>query len=301
MTSLSGWIIYNGNLGDKFLTHAEIFHESAKKHGIHTKIVPNNSLFSMVSGGTTQLLGMEDERLPDFVLFWDKDLYLARHLEKLGVRLFNPAQVIETCDNKGLTYQWLSDCGIAMPKTVLSPRIFDWTGVKEQAYYSYVAEELGFPMVMKESYGSFGSQVYLIQNEEEMLGKVKELGSIPFVFQEFVRSSKGTDLRLQVVGDEVVGAMRRVSDTDFRANMGKGAHAFPHSPTTEQKELAVRCAKELGADFAGVDLLFGPEGEPILCEVNSNAHIINLRTYTGVNAADYMLLHIKRTMAGVRV
>lgn len=297
--ALYGWIVYNGNLGGKFLTHAEIFAESARKLGMEVRTVPNNSLFAMVRDGKTEILGGPDGTLPEFVVFWDKDIYLARQLEKLGIRLFNPARVIETCDNKGLTYQTLSDNGIRMPKTVLGPRIFDWSGVKESEYYRFVAEELGFPMIIKESYGSFGSQVYLIHNEAEMLHKIRELGSIPFVFQEFIQSSWGTDLRLQVVGDEVVGAMRRVSDKDFRANMGQGAKAFPHQPSYHEANLAIRAARLLGADFAGVDLLFGPDGEPVLCEVNSNAHIINLRTYTGVNAADPMMAHVQKQLMGI--
>ena len=298
---LYGWIIYNGNLSGKFLRHAEIFAESASKLGIDARIVPNNSLFALVRHGKAELLGTPEGVLPEFVLFWDKDVYLARQLEKLGIRLFNPSRVIEICDNKGLTYQALSDSDIPMPKTVLGPRIFDWSGVQEAQYYEFVADELGFPMIIKESYGSFGSQVYLVQNQTEMLQKIRELGSIPFVFQEFISSSYGTDLRLQVVGDEVVGAMHRVSHTDFRANMGQGAQAYPHQPSYAEAELAIRCAKLLGADFAGVDLLFGLDGEPILCEVNSNAHIINLRTYAGVNAADPMLAHIQRQMTGVAI
>jgi glutathione synthase/RimK-type ligase-like ATP-grasp enzyme len=65
-----------------------------------------------------------------------------------------------------------------------------------------------------------------------------------------------------------------------------------HIPTIEQCELALKCCEIIGLDFAGVDLLFGEQGEPILCEINSNAHFKNIYDCTGVNAAEAILSHI---------
>lgn len=294
---MRGWIVYNGNLGDKFLEHAVLFSNSARKLDITTEIIQNNMLFSyFTERGVPTLIGWKTGEYPDFVLFWDKDIYLARQLEKMGLPVFNSSRVIETCDDKCATYQALSGRDVPMPKTILAPKVYDWSGVQQLEVYDYVTDTLGFPMVIKEAVGSFGSQVYLINNKDQMLDKVRELGSIPFLFQEMITSSYGTDLRLQVVGDKVVAAMRRVSATDFRANCGQGANPYAHTPTSEQIALALECCRILGADFAGVDLLFGPNQEPILCEVNSNAHIINLQRATGVNVADFMLAYIKKTV-----
>lgn len=295
---LQGWVIYNGNLGDQFLTHAEIFQQSAAKQDIDVKIVKNNSLFSSVFDGQSRLLGGEDLSTPDFVLFWDKDLYLARQLEMMGIRLFNSARAIEICDDKCLTYQVLSNHNIPIPKTIIAPKIYQWSGVRDYSFFEHVIEELGFPMVIKEAFGSFGSQVYLVHNKQEFIDKIAEINDKPFLFQQYIRSSHGVDLRLQVVGKEVVASMKRVSENDFRANNGVGATPYPHNPTVEQAELAIKCAELVGCDFAGVDLLFGEHGEPILCEVNSNAHIMNLHKCTGINAADYMMAYIKKELIG---
>lgn len=294
---MTGWIVYNGNLGGKFLEHAVMFAESARKLEIETKIIPNNSLFSYMNiQGLSSVINTIGD-LPDFVLFWDKDIYLARQFERVGIPVFNSSRVIEVCNDKCATFQALSDHDIRMPKTIIAPKVYKWSGIVQLDVYDHVCDVIGFPMVIKEAVGSFGSQVYLIHDRQEMLRKITELGSTPFVFQEFIASSFGTDLRLQVVGNQVVAAMRRVSNTDFRANCGQGGLPYAHTPTAEQEELALRSARILGASFAGVDLLFGPDGEPILCEVNSNAHIINLRNCTGINAADHMLAHIKNEMA----
>jgi len=297
---LHGWIVYNGNLGGKFLEHARLFEDSARRLGIDATVVANHSVLSMIAQGNSALLGVSDRPAPDFVLFWDKDLYLARALEQRGVRLYNAASAIALCEDKGRTYQTLADHGVRMPTTVLGPRIDAWSGVVDDRYYEMVEDVIGFPMVIKESFGSFGSQVYLMEDRAAMRAKIAELGARPFVFQELIASSYGRDLRLQVVGESVVAAMHRTSTQDFRANMGQGATAKPHDPTPEQTEMAVRCAQILGADFAGVDLLFGAGGEPVLCEVNANAHLLNLRECTGINAADAMLAHIAKQVAWQR-
>jgi glutathione synthase/RimK-type ligase-like ATP-grasp enzyme len=99
-------------------------------------------------------------------------------------------------------------------------------------------------------------------------------------------------VRLQVVGDRVVAAMLRQSATDFRANVSAGGHMSPFSPPASFVDLAVRAARAVGADFAGVDLLFGAGEQPMVCEVNSNAHMRNIEQCTGVDVPAAIADHI---------
>ena len=101
-------------------------------------------------------------------------------------------------------------------------------------------------------------------------------------------------MRLQVVGDKVIAAMLRENKEDFRANLTNGGSATDHTAAVKDsfKKMAVDACRVLGLDFAGVDILFGEEGEPILCEVNSNAHFKNLYDCTGINAAEEILKYI---------
>ena len=112
------------------------------------------------------------------------------------------------------------------------------------------------------------------------------------LFQRFVEHSRGRDIRLQVVGDRVVGSMLRHSERDFRANITAGGAMEAYAPTEEEVQLALDAARAVGADFAGVDLLFGEEG-PLVCEVNSNAHFKNLQDCTGVDTAREILAYIR--------
>ena len=120
---------------------------------------------------------------------------------------------------------------------------------------------------------------------------VKKLGHRPFIMQEFIEHSKGRDIRVNVVGNQVIASMQRKSEHDFRANMTAGGTAFPYTPTKAESDLAIRCSTLLGADFAGVDLLFGEDG-PLLCEVNSNSHLLNIYECTGINIADSMFDYV---------
>ena len=227
-----------------------------------------------------------------FALFWDKDVHLATQLENMGMHVFNSAQGILWCDDKAQTYLRLKPHGIPMPRTILAPKTFTNIGYPDLAFVDEAAAELGFPIVLKECFGSFGQQVYLLNDLESLRSKVKELAGAPLLFQELISESYGRDTRINVVGGRVVASMlRRSTDGDFRSNLTRGGAMENYTPTPEEEALAIRAAELLGLDFAGADILFGKNG-PILCEVNSNAHFKTTLECTGVNMAVEIMRHI---------
>jgi RimK family alpha-L-glutamate ligase len=119
------------------------------------------------------------------------------------------------------------------------------------------------------------------------------------LIQEYIATSKGRDIRLNVVGGKVVACMYRYAvDDDFRANITNGAKMKNYEPTNEQIEMALSACELLGLDFGGVDILFGDNETPILCEVNSNAHFKNIFDCTGINVADHIVEHIMKRCYG---
>ncbi|QFT90073.1 Alpha-aminoadipate--LysW ligase LysX [Bacillus sp. THAF10] len=295
MISYHSWIIYNGNLPqEKFIELASWMEKVAHQHQVTTQLMKNNSLLPTVVNGRLALEGQD--MLPDFVIFLDKDILLAKHLEMMGIPVYNSASAIEICDNKSLTFQRLAAHGIPMPKTILAPFVF--FEHQDMTPFERAADSLGFPLVVKEAYGSFGMQVYLVHTTEELFALVREIGNRPFLLQEFIASSKGRDVRLNVVGDKVVASMLRVSDTDFRANVSNGGKMMTYEPTQAEMNLAVRCSQLVGADFSGVDILFASDGSPLVCEINSNAHIKNIFDCTGINVAEYIVPHILEKFKG---
>lgn len=283
-------MIYNGSLtSPKFIDQAEMIRQSATARNIDCRTVKNYQLTMEIAEGDLALGGSLADSKPDFVVFLDKDILLGRQLEKLGIPVYNPIESIERCDNKAIMYQTLANNGIPIPDTIIAPKVYKGFEINDKQYYEYVISRLGFPLVIKEVHGSFGMKVYLIHNEKEFYGKINELSGISFLFQEFIASSYGRDLRINVVGDRAVAAMYRHSDTDFRANVTNGGKMKAYEPTKEQIELAVKCTKIMGTYFTGIDILFGENDEPVICEVNSNAHLRNIYDCTGVWVADDMI------------
>ncbi len=273
----------------KFTDISARFSASAEKLGAELSLFANDELFP-VSGAGDDRFPFDTDRT-DFVLFYDKDIRLASQLEKRGMRLFNSSRAIELCDDKSLTHIEL-DGIVPMPATCCAPFTFENIGYNCLDFVDEMFSILGSPLVVKEAFGSFGQQVYLARDPSEACALLKRIGGKRVIFQKFIEESAGRDLRLNVVGDRVIAAMERWSETgDFRANITIGGRMRPHTPTAEEEALALRAAEALGLDFCGVDLLLSCEG-PLVCEVNSNAHFKSIEDCTGVNAADAIMAHI---------
>ena len=293
--SLNGLIIYNGSLySDKFIDYAKMLETSAINQGHHISLIKNNEMFSLLNSIKLELYTDINLKNLDYIIFTDKDIYLAHHLEALGYRLFNGAFATEISDDKIKSYQKLASSKLPIPVTLIAPKNFIKPLENSQAFIKHAIRQLGFPFVIKEAFGSFGEQVYLVHNEHEINNALVNINNRPFMCQEFIKSSFGIDIRLQVVGNKMVTAMKRTSKVDFRANVTSGGKMNTYTPNTYEKELAIKSTQALGLDFAGVDLLFGENGESFICEVNSNAHIRNLLNCTGVNVADSIIKYIDR-------
>ena len=232
---------------------------------------------------------------PDFAIFWDKDIYLAERLEKMGVRLFNSARSVLLCDNKILMYQELADKGVRIPRTFIAPKTFEGLNYSKRDFLNNVIDEIGFPMIVKEAYGSFGEQVYLANNKESLNKIVDSIGYKDFLLQEFIASSKGRDIRINVVGDNAIVSMLRENKNDFRSNISSGGTGTKFDPKPEYLDLAVKASKALGLDFAGVDVLFGEDG-PIICEVNSNPQFASTLKATGINLGEFISDYILKKL-----
>lgn len=280
----SCWVIYNGSLvSDKFADQARLVAEAAERAGITAKIMKNYETVMDLSVNIS---------IPDFAILLDKDILLGYFLKSRGVPIYNDPAVIDVCDNKATQYVQLAAQGLPMPRTIVAPKVYPNFSILDSGYFEEVITRLRLPMIIKEGHGSFGMKVYLIETEEQFYEKVDSLRGVDFVFQEFIASSRGRDIRVNIVGERIVAAMYRHSETDFRANITNGGVASPIELTTAQQDLALAAAHAVGATFAGVDLLFGKNEAPLVCEVNAAAHIRNILNVTGINVADAMIAYI---------
>ena len=282
-----GWLIVNSFIAsEKFHSLYAFLKNAAEKSGVRLEMKTGDSLLCDIQSD------FQGVPLPDFVLFWDKDVYLAKRLEAKGVRLFNRANAIEICDNKILTSLCLRGA-VPLPKTVIAPKTFEGVNYCKKDFLKKSVELLGLPLIIKEAYGSFGKQVYLATSYEEAEKIVDGLNGKEFLMQEYIRSSHGRDVRVNVVGSKVVSAMLRYNENDFRSNISSGGSMRPISLTKAQEAVALQACKTIGLDFAGVDILFGEKDEPIVCEVNSNPHFESSYRCTGVDMSVNIIEYIQ--------
>ena len=231
----------------------------------------------------------------DFCIYLDKDKYISYRLEKAGIRLFNSAQAIELCDDKMTTALALSNSGIPIPKTLPGLLCYDEsTPLNEQALH-IVEEELGYPVIVKSSFGSMGTGVFKAENFEQLKGAASALKMQPHLFQQYIAESAGRDIRVIVIGGKAVAAMERISGGDFRSNIAIGGRGLKIDMPVQVKEMAEKAAALLNLDYCGADILFGKEGF-YLCEVNSNAFFDGIEAATGVNIAKLYANHIVESM-----
>jgi ribosomal protein S6--L-glutamate ligase len=148
------------------------------------------------------------------------------------------------------------------------------------------------PVVGKLSFSSLGKGVFLLKNKEE----IKDFYSVnfnkPFVIQEFISASRSTSIRVIVIDEKVIGAIKRINEEDFRSNIG--------SNRSEMFELNEKCltfarniAEKLHIKYAGIDILLDGNDNPKLCEINSNAFFEEFEKTTKINVAKLMLEYIK--------
>ena len=285
---MTGWLIVNSFMdSDKFINLYEMLCHAFKKHQISLDIKRASDISLEV--------GASIKEKPDFAIFWDKDIYLAERLESQDIRLFNSAKAVELCDNKILMYQELVKHDIRIPKTFIAPKTFEGLGYTKRDFLAKVIKEVGYPLIIKEAYGSFGEQVYLSNDLETANQIIDCIGYKDFLMQEFIKESEGKDIRVNVVGDKAIVSMLRENKNDFRSNISNGGTGSLFEPKQEYIDLAIRAAKALGLDFAGVDVLFGKDG-PIICEVNSNPQFASTLKATGINLADFIADYIVKQL-----
>lgn len=232
----------------------------------------------------------------DFCVYLDKDKYVSGALEKCGLRLFNRHSAIRVCDDKMETHLALAGNGVPMPKTVAGLLCYDQDTIIKDDSVDFIIEELGLPVIVKESYGSLGKGVYKADNKKELLSLCEKLKLTPHIFQQFVKESAGRDVRVIVIGGKAVCAMMRKSDGDFRSNLELGATATPYEIDDKLRDICELTAKLLNLDYCGIDVLLSKSGY-MVCEVNSNAFFGGIERVTGVNIAriyaEYMLKNIQ--------
>ena len=281
---MRGIVIINGfPSAEKFYRQGEKIQKALQVAGVDCDLVKNGDVQAYLS--ETGAVETSFATKYDFAVYLDKDKYLGQLLECAGVRLFNGARAVELCDDKLLTYIALRDSGLRLASVIPAPLCYTKGATPNEVFLTETAGKLGFPLVVKKSYGSFGAGVQLVHGMPELRKIAQEWLHEPHFYQQYISDSNGRDIRGIVVGGKAIGCMERVAqEGEFRSNIELGGVGRNIQPDQEYILAAECAATALGLDYCGVDLLETATG-PVVCEVNSNAFFEGFEKVTGIDVA----------------
>lgn len=278
--SIKGYIIEKYNNMKNAYTCGRLV-EEAEKVGVNLKIIGVHDTIK-----TNEVLFNDGKELEqrDFAINRYKWGKLKYEINRLTKKNYNNLNTYNLYINKYEQVARLNSDGFNLPRYVLG------TG---KTNYNFLTSTLKVPFVAKGLESSMGEQVFLISNYydfqklEEKYGIDKE-----WLFEEFITTSYGRDIRFFSIRGNVIACMQRKSNNDFRANVALGASVEPYKVTDNIKTIAKDIYNQTGLDFLGIDLLFG-ESKPYFCEINVMPGIEGIELATGVNVAAEVIKTIK--------
>ncbi len=222
---------------------------------------------------------------PDFALVRTIAPRLSAHLAGAGTRIFNNFAVATVANDKWLTYQAVS--GLGLPTM---PTAYAAEACKTSPY--------GYPVVVKSRDGHGGAEVFKIETERGYRAFFKTHSVEKYIVQKLC-SEVGKDMRVYVLGGEILAAVLRCSETDFRSNFSLGGTVSLVDPSAEICAMVSTLQTKFAFDFVGVDFI-RDEGKWILNEIEDVVGSRMLYKTANLDVAELYLQHVAKQMKQTR-
>lgn len=229
---------------------------------------------------------------PDFVIMRAIYPLLSKQLEFMGFKVFNNSFVSEICNDKAKTYQYVSRLGIPMVDTSFYQN--------DQIEKILLANE--GPSIIKAVDGHGGTQVFLWRNSKENAVKEqsiveikKGIGNSDVVVQPLIEG-KHQDLRVYVMGKDIVAAVLRTATSGFKANFSLGGEVKEYELTAEEKRLVEKIIGQFDFGLVGIDFIIGKQGELIFNEIEDVVGARMLYQCTDINLVELYLSFILKQL-----
>ena len=270
--------------------------EEVKKRGHTVKVIKYRDCYASIeqNNPTVSYRGKDlsgyDAVIPRIAANMTKyGTAIVRQLEMQGIYSLSSSIAINRSRDKLRSMQLLAKAGVGIPKTVVSRNTTD---------IDVLLDQLGdMPVIIKLASGTHGNGVVLAETKKAAKSVLQAFyltndDGTNILLQEFVKESAGTDIRAFVVGSRVVASMKRQSlDDDFRSNLHKGGEGTPIKLTEEERKMAVKAAKAMGLNVAGVDMMRSERG-PLVLEVNASPGF-GIEKITGRDVASAVIEYVE--------
>lgn len=257
----------------------------AKETG-HTARIFRSGRCQLVYDGTARRLLYDGKPFPRYDVIItrpsvlrdvDLNISIIKQMEMMGIPVFNRYNPIIKAKNKLKSMQLMDHYNIPIPKTII---------IRSSKFLDLAVEAVGgVPVILKTPFGSYGVGVTIVESKRGLKSVLDWENTNMYMIQEFVKYSRGKDIRIFIIGGKVVGSMMRSARRgEFRSNIELGGKGSPVEITEEEKEISLRAVQALDLEYAGVDILRSKSG-PVVLEVNSNPGFKALEVSTGVDIA----------------
>lgn len=213
---------------------------------------------------------------------------IVRQFEINQIYCFNRSDAITKSRDKLWTLQILSGNGISIPTTSFANSFYETKDLIKLVG--------GAPLVVKLLEGTKGIGVVLAENTKAAESVINAFRSLKadILVQQYIKESKGKDIRCFVIGDQVVASMQRIAEEgEFRANIHLGGKGEAIEITDEERQLAINATKLIGLDIAGIDMVRSNTGPKIL-EVNSSPGLEGIEKATNIDIASKMIEFLEK-------
>ena len=216
----------------------------------------------------------------DFILFRDRNPELAKSFEMTGIRLLNRAEVNRIANNKLRTFELATLLGVpAVPTKKIR----------------CIEEITSYPVVIKTVDGHAGSEVYLCPGAEKAMKVLNNFEGREIIAQPYVESG-AQDVRVFVLGQEVVGAVKRTGKGTFKSNYSLGGSIEQYILARWQIEDAQTIARGLKSDYIGVDFLLLQDGSWLLNEIEDPVGARSLYLTHDFSIAEKLMVYVQETL-----
>jgi ribosomal protein S6--L-glutamate ligase len=267
--------------------------EAAEARGHHVRVIDYLRCYMNITSSKPKVLYRGEELTFDAVIprigasYTFYGTAVVRQFETMGVYCVNDAASIEKSRDKLRSLQILASASVGMPVTSFAHSTQDIDGILEIVG--------GHPVVVKLLEGTQGLGVVLAETKkaaESVITAFRQLDANILV-QEFVKEAGGADIRALVVGGRVVASMKRQgAPGEFRSNLHRGGTAEEIRLSRSERATAVKAARVMGLNCAGVDLLPSDRG-PLVLEVNSSPGLEGIEQASGIDVADRLIEYIE--------
>ena len=287
------WIIYFRENAIHNQQYIQMYIEEGRKLDLEVKLILVEDLeFGVNQNKWFMRYQNQETKNPDLAICRAIYPLLSKQLELMGIRVFNNSFISEICNDKARTYQYLAKTGIKMVDSsfYLNSQVKDIISVDQ-------------PTVIKAVDGHGGSQVFLLDNQnntikEEMFDIITALGCADVVVQPLT-GSRHQDLRVYVIGKEIIAAVLRTAKDSFISNFSLGGEVCLYQLSENERSLVKLIIEQFDFDLVGIDFIIGDDGELIFNEIEDVVGSRMLYQSSYINIVELYLKYIVKSILGV--